>query len=64
MGEVGKTEPPLLVACGIGKSFSGVRVLDGVDLALRGGQVHALVGENGAGKSTLVKILSGVHSRL
>jgi ribose transport system ATP-binding protein len=59
--EIGGRLPPRLVARGIGKSFSGVRVLDGVDLELRGGEVHGLVGENGAGKSTLVKILSGVH---
>ena len=43
------------------KSFPGVRALDGVNLALRKGSVHALVGENGAGKSTLMKILDGVH---
>ena len=62
MAEIGEhVPPPRLVAQGVGKAFSGVRVLDGVDLALRGGEVHALVGENGAGKSTLVKILSGVH---
>ena len=53
--------PPRLVARGIGKVFSGVRVLGGVDLELRAGEVLALMGENGAGKSTLVKILSGVH---
>lgn len=45
----------------IGKSFSGVQVLDDVHFDLREGEVHVLAGENGAGKTTLIKILSGVH---
>ncbi|TKW68031.1 MAG: sugar ABC transporter ATP-binding protein [Paracoccus denitrificans] len=42
------------------KSFGGVRALDDVTLRLRGGRVHALMGENGAGKSTLIKLIAGV----
>ncbi|MFF4501362.1 sugar ABC transporter ATP-binding protein [Streptomyces sp. NPDC001401] len=49
----------ILVAQGLVKSYGGVRALDGAGIRLRGGEVHALVGENGAGKSTLVRILSG-----
>ena len=44
------------------KSFAGVRVLSSVDLALRRGEVHALIGQNGSGKSTLIKIVSGYHA--
>ena len=47
----------------ISKEFSGVRVLEDVNLDLRRGEVHALVGENGAGKSTLMKILIGLYDR-
>ncbi|NLM37583.1 MAG: ATP-binding cassette domain-containing protein, partial [Firmicutes bacterium] len=48
---------------GIGKSFPGVRALHNVDLTLRKGEIHALMGENGAGKSTLIKILNGVYEK-
>lgn len=45
----------------ISKSFPGVQALKGVDLKVRPGTVHALMGENGAGKSTLMKCLIGMH---
>ncbi|MFE9642854.1 sugar ABC transporter ATP-binding protein [Streptomyces sp. NPDC006365] len=52
------TEPNLRIR-GLSKSFGGVRALDGVDLTVPAGQVHALLGHNGAGKSTLIKCLGG-----
>ena len=52
---------PLLEMRGIVKEFPGVRALDGVDLEVRAGEVHCLLGQNGAGKSTLIKVLSGAH---
>ncbi|HYN94844.1 MAG TPA: sugar ABC transporter ATP-binding protein [Pilimelia sp.] len=56
------TQPQTVVEMtGITKQFPGVKALSGVDLRLRAGEIHALMGENGAGKSTLIKVLTGVH---
>ena len=51
----------ILTMRGISKAFGGVHALSGVDLEVRRGDVHALIGENGAGKSTLMKVLSGAY---
>ncbi len=53
-------DTPVLVVEGLRKSYGDAVVLDEVDLDVRRGEVHALLGENGAGKSTLIKIVSGV----
>ncbi len=52
---------PILEMRGIKKSFHGVRALSDVNLSVKPGEIHAIVGENGAGKSTLMKVLSGVY---
>jgi ribose transport system ATP-binding protein len=52
---------PVVALRRISKTFGGVRALHEVDLTIRRGEVHGLLGENGSGKSTLVKVLSGFH---
>src|SRR5258707_669300 len=52
-----------LSVVGVTKTFPGVRALDNVDLDLRAGEVHALLGETGAGKSRLIKVLAGAVRR-
>ena len=51
----------VLEMTGVSKSFPGVKALDNVQLRLRPGKVHALMGENGAGKSTLMKCMFGIY---
>jgi ribose transport system ATP-binding protein len=73
MAQAEKTQPPrdavpatagplALEVKGLTKRFPGVLALDDVSLAVRPGEVHALIGQNGAGKSTLINILSGMYA--
>ncbi len=50
-----------LVMKKVSKTFPGVKALQNIELEIRKGEIHALIGENGAGKSTLIKILSGIY---
>lgn len=54
-------DDPVVVMAGVSKRFPGVLANDAVDLAIRPGEIHVLLGENGAGKSTLIGLLSGLQ---
>ncbi|ONI85326.1 hypothetical protein ALI144C_13570 [Actinosynnema sp. ALI-1.44] len=56
------TTSPIVSLRAVSKRFATVQALDGVDLALRPGEVHVLLGENGAGKSTATKVLAGLEA--
>jgi ribose transport system ATP-binding protein len=55
------SQSTVLVARSLSKTFAGRRVLNTVDLEIKAGEVHGLLGQNGSGKSTLIKILAGIH---
>lgn len=54
-------QPPIIALNNFSKTFAGRTVLRAVDLSVRAGEIHGLLGQNGSGKSTLIKILAGFH---
>jgi len=52
---------PLLEIKGLAKYFGGLKALDGVDISVERGKVHALIGPNGSGKTTMLNVLSGIY---
>jgi branched-chain amino acid transport system permease protein len=58
----GETAGPLLRTEAVAKRFGGVRAVDGVDLHVQAGDIHALIGPNGSGKSTLLNVLNAIYT--
>ncbi len=58
----GETDEVVLDVRGLAKHFGGLKALDGVDLAVRRGTVHALIGPNGSGKSTFINVVTGLYT--
>jgi ribose transport system ATP-binding protein len=58
-GSVGASDRVTLSVRGLSKSYPGVQALNGLDLDVKAGEIHGIVGQNGAGKSTLIRLLSG-----
>ena len=54
-------EETLLTVKGLAKHFGGLKAVDGVDMAVRRGEIHALIGPNGSGKTTIINMLSGLY---
>jgi branched-chain amino acid transport system permease protein len=54
-------DQPILVTRGLTKDFGGLRAVNGVDLQIMPGKIHALIGPNGAGKSTMVNLITGIY---
>ena len=59
MNSSSSQSPYILEMRNVSKTFPGVKALDGINLKVKRGSIHALMGENGAGKSTLMKVLYG-----
>jgi len=62
LGGKGTPGTAILVVQGLGKHFGGLKAVDGVDLVVRRGAVHALIGPNGSGKTTCINLISGIHA--
>jgi branched-chain amino acid transport system ATP-binding protein/branched-chain amino acid transport system permease protein len=61
VGGAGPGGEPILVLDNLGKYFGGLKAVDGIDLTVRRGEIHALIGPNGSGKTTCINLISGLY---